>query len=233
MIGRTLPGAGLAHAEEETRRETETYSKTYWETYFRPDPLRALFEAQQSPEDQEAAAAVRREMAAKLATLYEQGGLDAFERASLLVGRNNGPALLRVWYHLGALTDADLPPVVADVWSSAEWPTQSLTVREWVRFFRLAAYPAPARPLTVYRGTTAGRRRGMSWTTDLEQARLFADAFVLMGRIAEVVSVIAPPEAVLAAMDEVEPEGRKEHEVVVDPGLLPPVRRLEVRPRQQ
>ncbi len=207
--------------------------KTYWDTYFRPDPLHALFEAQQSPEDQEAAAAARREMAAKLATLYEQGGPEAFEAASLLVGRNKGPALLWFWYYRGALTHADLPAVVADVWSAAEFPAKSLPVEAWVRFFRLAAYPAPAQPLTVYRGTTAARRRGMSWTTDLEQARIFADACALGGRTAEVVTVIAPPKAVLAVMDEVEPEGRKEHEVVVDPGLLPRVRRLEVRVRQQ
>jgi hypothetical protein len=45
-------------------------------------------------------------------------------------------------------------------------------------------------------------------------------------RPADVYTVTAPPEGVLAIMDEVEPDGRAEHEVVVDPRLLPKVSRL-------
>ena len=177
---------------------------------------------------------MQREMVAELATLYEQGGAEAFERASGLVGRNKGAALLFDWYATGALTDADLPSVVADVWNGAEEPSKLLGVAQWVRFFRLAAYPPPTQPLTVYRGTTAGGRRGMSWTTDLEQARWFADRIVRMtGTKAEVVTVVAPPEAVLAIMDEVEPKGRMENEVVIDPRLLPRVRRLEIRAQHE
>ena len=65
----------------------------------------------------------------------------------------------------------------------------------------------------------------MSWTTDLDTARWFADRWLDHGyQEAEVVTVLAPPEAML-----VETADDREHEVVVDPTLLPRVRRFEGR----
>jgi hypothetical protein len=65
----------------------------------------------------------------------------------------------------------------------------------------------------------------MSWTTDLERARWFADRWFEQGyRQVEVVTVLAPPSAML-----VETADDREHEVIVDPALLPPIRRFEVR----
>jgi hypothetical protein len=65
----------------------------------------------------------------------------------------------------------------------------------------------------------------MSWTTDLDTARWFATRWLDHGyREAEVITVLAPPEAML-----VETADDREHEVVVDPTLLPRVRRFEGR----
>ena len=65
----------------------------------------------------------------------------------------------------------------------------------------------------------------MSWTTDLDRARWFADRWFERGYAqTEVVTVLAPPAAVL-----VETADDRENEVVVDPGRLPRVRLLEVR----
>jgi hypothetical protein len=65
----------------------------------------------------------------------------------------------------------------------------------------------------------------MSWTTDLDTARRFADHCIELGsRQAEVVTVLAPPAAML-----VETADDRENEVVVDPARLPRVRLIEVR----
>jgi hypothetical protein len=68
----------------------------------------------------------------------------------------------------------------------------------------------------------------MAWTTDPDIARWFASRMRAADpRPAHVYTVTAPPEAVLAVMDDVlGADGRAEHEVVVDPRLLPKLRRL-------
>ena len=144
--------------------------------------------------------------------------------------RNAGPRLLVDWLADGRLGDADLRHVLARVWSSAEFPGSTLPVSTWVGLFRRAAYPVPDGPLRLYRGSTLGRyARGMAWTSDPDKARWFATRWALMtGRRAAAWTVVAPPSAVLAVMDEIEPDGRDEHEVIVDPRGLPRVRHLEM-----
>jgi hypothetical protein len=76
-------------------------------------------------------------------------------------------------------------------------------------FFEMADYPNPAGPLSIYRGATRGRARGMAWTTDPDKARWFADRFSgLAGqgpfRAAHVYTVTAPPAAILCIVDEVD-----------------------------
>ncbi len=100
--------------------------------------------------------------------------------------------------------------------------------REWVSMFRTAGFvtddekyrPFPTEPLTVYRGTTWGGRRGMSWTEDRERAGWFAGRW---NPTALVFEVRIDPAAVLARLGV--PGGRDEHEVVVDPVMLPPIGR--------
>ena len=135
-------------------------------------------------------------------------------------------AMLIDWMADRRLQPSDLPDVVRTVWS-AERPPSTKGVRKWVALFRAAAYPVPAVPLTIYRGTTRGRRRGMAWTTDLDKAREFADKCVTERgyREAEVVAVVVPPAAVLCHVNE-----HGEAEIVIDPSMLPAVRRIEIHP---
>ena len=151
-------------------------------------------------------------------------------REALRLGRNAGPHLLQDWYLAGRLTTDDLRSVICEVWSSAEYPQQHLRLVDWVDMFRRAGFvsergaPAPTEPLTVYRGATWGRRRGMAWTTDEAMAEWFASRWrgVTDGET-YVFTVNVEPAAVLAFCDA--DDGRGESEVVVDPFMLPPVRR--------
>ncbi len=75
--------------------------------------------------------------------------------------------------------------------------------------------------MRVYRGSTWGRRRGMSWTEDRERAEWFADRWnARRTGTALVFKIMVEPEAVLALLAD-----RDEAEVVVDPAMLPPIRR--------
>jgi hypothetical protein len=145
------------------------------------------------------------------------------------LGRNAGPGLLLDWYYTKRLDPADVGRVILDIWSAAEYPLRWAPVGDWVGLFRDAHLPVPAGPLTIYRGASPGRRRGMSWTTSLEQARWFARRWLTRGP-AVVVTVTAPPEAILAVFGEV--DGRGEHEVIVDRRQLPPVHTMEKFPRE-
>ena len=106
----------------------------------------------------------------------------------------------------------------------------------WLMWFRLAAYPKPSAPLTLYRGATPAHARGMSWTLDREHAGWFAQRFenaigVPLARGARfcpghVYCATVEPAGILAVVDDLEPNGRKEHEIIIDPAHLPrPVRR--------
>lgn len=98
----------------------------------------------------------------------------------LHAGRNDGPAILVDWWVSATRPPEQLRAVIAGVWQLAQWPTMRLGVATWVALFCAAGFvsdtgePPPAEPWIVYRGTTWGRRRGMSWTTSLETAQFFA-----------------------------------------------------------
>ncbi len=172
-----------------------------------------------------------------MATLRTPAAL-AFEKEAAFLGRNAGTALLSDWWYGGKLTRDDLHAVIGDVWSGAEWPAAALGQREWVSFFRIAGFvsddgrPVPTEPIKVYRGSTWGRRRGMSWTEDRARAEWFAARWNARETGAGLVfETTVQPEAVLALLNA--EGGRKEAEVVVDPAMLPPIRRprgAEVRP---
>jgi hypothetical protein len=148
------------------------------------------------------------------------------------VGRNAGPALLFDLYYSRRLAPSVLAAVLVGAWSGAEFPGRTLPRSTWIAWFREAAYPTPAGPVILYRGAIPRHARGMSWTPDRERADWFANRWTL-GRPeypAHVYTVTADPAAILADVDALEGEGgRQEHEIIVDPAKLPPVRR--VRPR--
>jgi hypothetical protein len=147
-----------------------------------------------------------------------------FAGALLAAGRNGGPALLIRWIGRGLIGTAELAPLLPDVWTSAEWPEKAFPQDLWVGLFRRVGFvsdpvgiPAPTGLLTVYRGATPKRRDGMSWTRDRKTAEWFAwrdrDRFRFVD--AGVFTAIAPPQAVLAAID-----SRNEAEIVVEPSRL-------------
>ncbi len=144
-------------------------------------------------------------------------------------GPNAGPRMLRDRYYRGDLTVDDLRRVITSVWMLSDAPASVIGVEAWVRLFRAAGFvtddddrPASTGPVTAYRGATWGRRRGMSWTTDLARARRFAGAGLVFRST-------VPAPAVLARIGM--EGGRDEVEVVVEPALLPPVRRTAIVPR--
>ena len=148
-----------------------------------------------------------------------------FMKEVLIAGRNAGPVMLHEAWSSGRLARDDLRRVITSVWQDAEWPGAHLGVGAWISLFRECGFvsdddqPAPMAPLEAYRGTSWGRRRGMSWTTNLEVARWFAGRYTSHGREAHVFRAEVPPGAVLALIGM--EGGRNEHEVVVDPSGLP------------
>ena len=117
-----------------------------------------------------------------------------------------------------------------DAWSHPEWPERILGRIGWVELFRAAGFvarpprPAPTEPLTIFRGSSWGRRRGTAWTTDPACARRFAARWTTAGATPGLVfTTVIAGDAVLAII-----EDRGEAEVVVDPERLPPLGKASV-----
>lgn len=158
--------------------------------------------------------------------------VESFIDAWLPLGRNAGPRLLLDWVVEGRLDDPRvLGEVITEVWTSAEFPERVLGSRLWVSWFRHAGFltdvpggELPREPLTMHRGATWGRRRGMAWTLDLEKARWFAARTFLFGEMQGMLyTTTIAPTYVLAFFNG--PESRREAEIVVDPAGLPPIRK--------
>jgi hypothetical protein len=147
-----------------------------------------------------------------------------FEGAVCAAGRNAGPWLLFQWWVEGRLTIDQKRQLLPAVWSGAERPLSTLGARDWIGLFREVGYvtddPSYSKltePLTVYRGATWGRRRGMSWTLCRLTAERFAARSLVLGP-AYIFTATVPPTGVLAMIREERPG---EDEVVVDPAYLP------------
>lgn len=147
--------------------------------------------------------------------------------------------------HIGALCGDEL----AQFWTGEDHPEWRFGADFWVWKFRNVGYTfdapdvteRPTEPLTIYRGSTWGRRRGMSWTTDLELAFWYAGRFdprrggptlrdVFKGtripadrRPGHVFAATIEPQGILARI-----EDGLEAEVVVDPAYLPKLGRASM-----
>lgn len=156
-----------------------------------------------------------------------------FLEAAGLLDRNEYPRLLEEWLASGELPPEYLSDVIGTVWQMPEWPVAQLGQDRWLELWHQAGFvgqtedaPPPTELVTVYRGTTWGRRRGMSWTTDLDRATWFASRISSWLKVEGiVVGLAAPPQAVLADLAS---EDRQENEVVVDPNRLPPITRSDI-----
>jgi hypothetical protein len=85
------------------------------------------------------------------------------------------------------MSDDEVASEIAGVWCAADWWTDKVSRRQWVRLFRRAGYMMVAEPaerpreaVRLWRGCIVPERRawgigGMSWTTDKDVARWFAD----------------------------------------------------------
>jgi hypothetical protein len=158
----------------------------------------------------------------------------AFDTAACRLGRVNGPALLMDLFYSGALNlcGEDMVGVVADIWSSAEYPEDALDWFVWVDLFHENGYnddgkaaAPPTDPVTLYRGCAYELRTRMAWTSDIRVAERFAYGGIRGRRPGEVWTATVHPEGLLAYIGR--EIGRNESELVVDPGYLDDVRLWE------
>jgi hypothetical protein len=150
---------------------------------------------------------------------------DDFTRAVELIGRNAGPSMLLDGFTTGQISTDSLRAVLIEIWVLAEYPQYLVPAPVWCNWFRLAAYPRPQASLTLYRGAVPRHARGMSWTTDLVRAQWFAERPTHAR--GHVYRATVEPAGILASVDLLQPGGREEGEVIVDPDFLPrPLRRM-------
>lgn len=147
-------------------------------------------------------------------------------------GRDNGPEMLFRWWRLREIETPVLRELICDVWSAAERPTSRIGQNYWLDMWTAAGFcseggaSAPTAPLTLWRADMRAGR-GMSWTSNIETARWFADRESLFSLHrygldvhipCPVYEARVPPAAVLACIDG--PDSRGESEVVVNPRRL-------------
>lgn len=146
------------------------------------------------------------------------GDLLTWGQVSARAGRNEMPALLVANLHRMPLDE--IRHAVDAAWRMAEWPEPHLGREAWIGLFDGCGYMVDGEPhlrstdlpeyVTLYRGAAPGRRRGMSWTSSLEQAAWFAYRFDV-NATARVYTARVHRSQVLARITE-----RAEDEYVVD-----------------
>jgi hypothetical protein len=129
------------------------------------------------------------------------------------------------------LPAAELNGTLRLIWPSLRAPQRACLASELVALFRRAGYvsdgqPEPAQVLMVYRGKLAATGDpGISWTTDLQIARRYAQGYAIVGDT-RVMRATAPPAAILARF-------QRDAEVVVTPELLTDAQCLGIIPHFQ
>jgi len=105
-------------------------------------------------------------------------------------------------------------------WTGPHFPELLVSQDTWLDWFENAPYavdgkprPRPTEPIRLYRGCPEAARHNMSWTSDIEVARLFASGKMLGRELrGNVWTVLAQPEDLLAHINE-----RDEAEYVLHP----------------
>ena len=149
--------------------------------------------------------------------------------AEIVQDRLNGPRVLYDAWAGGQISDCDLRPLIPDTWLYVDWPERVIGAGRWVRLFRTAGFLSipyglsrPDSAMTVFRGATAERRSGMSWTTDVGRADQFRQRHSWHAPTA-IYRTVAAPDAVLALLER---RGEGPPEVVVDPRMLAAVEQV-------
>jgi hypothetical protein len=149
--------------------------------------------------------------------------------AEIVQDRLDGPRALYDAWAGGQISDCDLRPLIPDTWLYVDWPERVIGADKWVQLFRAAGFltipyglSRPDSAMTVFRGATADRRSGMSWTTDVRRAHQFRQRHSWHTPTA-IYRTVAPPDAVLALLER---RGEGPPEVVVDPRMLAAVEQV-------
>jgi hypothetical protein len=143
--------------------------------------------------------------------------------AEIVQDRLSGPRVLYDAWAGGQISDGDLRMLIPDTWLYVDWPECIIGAGKWVQLFRAAGFltishglARPDSSLTVFRGATAERRIGMSWTRDIDRADQFRQRHSWHAPSA-VYRAVVTPHAVLALLER---RGEGPPEVVVDPRML-------------
>lgn len=157
----------------------------------------------------------------------------AWSDLSARIGRNDKPGVLLAAVTSGLLNDRELRRGLEDSWTTSEWPGRAADHEVWTYFFELAGIDEDhylhetdlrdrsrlPETLQLYRAAAEGHQTGLSWTTSFERAHWFATRLGSLSRLPhQIYEIAAPREAVLAHFHAT----RREHEYVVDTGLLDP-----------
>ncbi len=154
--------------------------------------------------------------------------MDERRTALAFVGPSAAPLLLHSWWSLGEIGDDDLRSLLPGAWKGVEFPQRSLKRSRWSELFAAAGFVSeppgldpPSEALELYRGSTPGHARGLSWTTSRKRAEGYAKGWPSTGsRVPAVYVIEALPEAVVAII-----QSGKDRDVVVDPSRIPKPRR--------
>ncbi len=143
--------------------------------------------------------------------------------AEIVQDRPNGPQVLYDAWAGGQISDRDLRALIPDTWLYVDWPERVIDAGKWVRLFRAGGFLSipyglsrPDSSMAVFRGATAERWAGMSWTTDLGRPDQFRRRHSWHAPTA-IYRTVAAPGAVLALLER---KGEGPPEVVVDPRML-------------
>lgn len=149
--------------------------------------------------------------------------------AEIVQARFNGRRILYDAWTARQIANADLRGLIPDTWLYVDWPERIIGADKWVQLFRAAGFltipyglSQPASAITVFRGATAERRVGMSWTPDVNRARQFCQRHSWHAP-ATIYRTVVMPEAVLALLER---KGESPPEVVVDPRMLTTIDQL-------
>jgi hypothetical protein len=156
--------------------------------------------------------------------------------AEIVQDRLEGPRILHDAWAARLVSNLDLRGLIPDTWLYVDWPERIIGAVKWVRMFRAAGFLTvpyglthPSSPLTVYRGASAERMTGMSWTEDSSRAEQFRQRHSWHAPTAIYRAVVAPA-AVLALLER---KGESPPEVVVDPEMLKGIDQIgELHPRR-
>lgn len=152
---------------------------------------------------------------------------------SLVLSSNQPAQALHAQFRGSRVAFADLQQIAAHIWTRTDSPTSDLGEDEWIEIFQALGFfswpplitiapdgtQAPLRPksiTTLYRGSTAERSRGMSWTSDRQVAEELGRRHLRYG-VGMLYQAEAPPNAVLADLERRDDRGWT---IVVDPDRL-------------